>query len=392
MSIDNKHIILVWIIGLILFTFYCIFRISYIREKYDDITITTKPNTIIDYINTIQNQNELTDMPGCSNIVDDNIKVQELGYSDCENAYSDYLNKNLDINDTYESDKSLAEICPVSSKSERYSDCLKSLLNKNTNTATIIDNINIDMVDSINNRINARNTILYNIESSLNPFIYSKEQNDFRNNMIINDQIAENPEDALRLVDNYYNDRYSESRENFTSSGNYKNKDTFTNSVDPQIEKLFFGNYTPVPGQFLAFDDLSVSLEYDTTQYTNTINTINKNKTQLENEPENLEESKPIMLSIKNNDLFIVYNVIKIDNYKLRDSAVEFILKDKKIIRQSNDDTIITPLLTMLGLPSSQTKLIIVVDSFTSTEGIKHLHYKIVNENLDTLLVLQKIE
>ena len=80
MSIDNKHIILVWIIGLILFTFYCIFRISYIREKYDDITITTKPNTIIDYINTIQNQNELTDMPGCSNIVDDNIKVQELGY------------------------------------------------------------------------------------------------------------------------------------------------------------------------------------------------------------------------------------------------------------------------------------------------------------------------
>lgn len=391
MSIDNKHIILFWIIGLILFTFYCIFRLTYIREKYDDITITTEPKTIIDYINTIQNQNELTDMPGCSNISDDNIKIQELGYIDCESAYIDYLNKNLNINDKYESENTLAEICPVSSKSERYSECLKSLLNKNTNTATILDNINIDMGDSINNRINARNTILYNIESSLNPFIYSKEQNDFRNNMIINDQIDENPEDALRLVDNYYNDRYSESRENFTSSVNYKNKDTFTNIVDPQIEKLFFGNYTPVPGQFLALNDLIVSLEYDTLHYNNT-NTKTNTKTQLENETEILPESKPVMLSIQNNDLFIVYTVIKIDNYKLRDSAVEFILKDKKIIRQSNDDTIITPLLTMLGLPSSQTKLIIVVDAFTSTEGIKHLHYKIVNENLDTLLVLQKIE
>ena len=391
MSIDNKHIILFWIIGLILFTFYCIFRLTYIREKYDDITITTEPKTIIDYINTIQNQNELTDMPGCSNISDDNIKIQELGYIDCESAYIDYLNKNLNINDKYESENTLAEICPVSSKSERYSECLKSLLNKNTNTATILDNINIDMGDSINNRINARNTILYNIESSLNPFIYSKEQNDFRNNMIINDQIDENPEDALRLVDNYYNDRYSESRENFTSSVNYKNKDTFTNIVDPQIEKLFFGNYTPVPGQFLALNDLIVSLEYDTLHYNNT-NTKTNTKTQLENETEILPESKPVMLSIQNNDLFIVYTVIKIDNYKLRDSAVEFILKDKKIIRQSNDDTIITPLLTMLGLPSSQTKLIIVVDAFTSTEGIKHLHYKIVNENLDTLLVLQKID
>ena len=54
MIIDKKHIILFWILGLILFTFYCIFRIKHIREKYDDITLATEPKTIIDYINTIQ--------------------------------------------------------------------------------------------------------------------------------------------------------------------------------------------------------------------------------------------------------------------------------------------------------------------------------------------------
>ena len=56
MIIDKNHIILFWIIGLILFTFYCIFRIKHIREKYDDIQYSTKPNTIIAYINNIQSK------------------------------------------------------------------------------------------------------------------------------------------------------------------------------------------------------------------------------------------------------------------------------------------------------------------------------------------------
>ena len=54
MIIDKKHIILFWILGLILFTFYCIFRIKHIREKYDDIKLATEPKTIIAHINNIQ--------------------------------------------------------------------------------------------------------------------------------------------------------------------------------------------------------------------------------------------------------------------------------------------------------------------------------------------------
>ena len=98
MIIDKKHIILFWILGLILFTFYYIFRIKHIREKYDDISISTKPQTIIAHINNIQEHNKLTDMPGCGNVYDDNIKVQEIGYNDCQSAYVDYLHKNLNIN------------------------------------------------------------------------------------------------------------------------------------------------------------------------------------------------------------------------------------------------------------------------------------------------------
>ena len=58
MIIDKKHIILFWILGLILFTFYCIFRIKHIREKYDDIKLDNKPKTIIDHINNIQGKNK----------------------------------------------------------------------------------------------------------------------------------------------------------------------------------------------------------------------------------------------------------------------------------------------------------------------------------------------
>ena len=57
-------------------------------------------------------------MPGCDNVYDDNIKVQELGYIDCQMPIVDYLIKYLNINNKYESENTLAEICPVSSKSE----------------------------------------------------------------------------------------------------------------------------------------------------------------------------------------------------------------------------------------------------------------------------------
>ena len=37
MNISNEYIILIWIIGLILFTFYCVFRLKYINDKHSNI-------------------------------------------------------------------------------------------------------------------------------------------------------------------------------------------------------------------------------------------------------------------------------------------------------------------------------------------------------------------
>ena len=54
-SIQTKYIILFWIIILILFTFYCVIRLGYLREKYDNVLLqkiqTTKPNVIVQLYN-----------------------------------------------------------------------------------------------------------------------------------------------------------------------------------------------------------------------------------------------------------------------------------------------------------------------------------------------------
>jgi hypothetical protein len=44
----------------------------------------------------------------------------------------------------------------------------------------------------------------------------------------------------------------------------------------------------------------------------------------------------------------------------------------------------------MLGINSPST-LIMVFEEYTSTENIKHKSFKLVNDNLDTILVLEKL-
>ena len=146
-SIKTKYVILFWIIILVLFTFYCIIRMKYLREKYDNTPILTPIPTntanIINYINNIQKQKKITDLDNpleCKNLYDDNIRVQSMGYNNCESAYADYLAKGFDVNNSYGQPKSLAEVCPISTKSSLYAQCLTSLLNKFTD--------NINMVNS----------------------------------------------------------------------------------------------------------------------------------------------------------------------------------------------------------------------------------------------------
>ena len=76
-SIKTNYIILIWIIILILFTFFCVFRLGYMREKYYDVSQylqkTTQPN-IISYINNEQT-NTTVDL---QNKINNNIVINDI--------------------------------------------------------------------------------------------------------------------------------------------------------------------------------------------------------------------------------------------------------------------------------------------------------------------------
>jgi len=404
-SDKTKYIILIWIILLILFIFYCIFRLKYLKEKYDNTISPTYP--IINYINDIGQKNKITDVtnpPQCKNLYDDNIKVQSLGYSNCESAYADYLAKGFDINNKFGNDKSLADMCPIATKSALYTQCLTSLLNKFTNGANMVDGITSDMNNSINKRLQDRTSILDNVQNQMNPLIFNKDQNDFNNYMQSSGSVAKYKEDVIGLVNNYYQDRYrgglGYTGGNTTTEGFIASTSVYI--VDPAIENLFFGKYQPISGQFLAFGDLTISLAYDTsistnsflpTQNSNLNSNLNSNPT-LESSSK-LNQIKNIILTITSNSnkLNIAYNIVNIDNYKAVPNAIKMIISTQNITRNSNDagdSQTILQLLSTLGI-TAPTQLIMTYDEFTSTENIVHKTYKLVNDNLDTILVLNKL-
>lgn len=409
MIINKKYIVLFWIIALVLFTFYCIFRIKYKLERYKNIPLPipsstlyddkSKPYDIIAYIDNIQKQDKIIDMPECENIYDDNFKVQELGYNNCNNAYADYLNKNYDINNNYGQDKSLSDICPVTCKNHKYTFCLQTLINKFTDNSNILDNINKDMSKSINNRLIARSNALYNIQNSLNTFVYSKSQNDFNNNMLVNNQIPKFPYQKLGLIDDYYQDKYKLEGFNnqINNQHNIKNEQ-FTNVIDPYIESLYFGDFTTVGGQLLAFNNLTFSINYDTINNTDKspLNTVPVSFVADFNTDKNAIgvssmsfANKPVVFTIINNDLYLSYTVININLYKLMKNAIKIILGEKTILVQNDSNNVIEPLLTILGL-NENSSLILVFDPYTSTENKSHNTYRLVNDNLDTILTLVK--
>ena len=392
-NIKTKYLILIWIIILILFTFYCIFRLYYLKEKYETVSLLNLPSSqlsgsqqssslsqntspnIITYINNIEKtNNKIIDVPGCENVYDDNIAVQKLGYNSCSNAYADYLEKSLDVNKKYGKTNSLAEICPVSAKTPKYSQCLKTLLQKYTNTANIVDNISKDMENSINSRIQYRIGALDDIQNEINPLMFNKDQNDFKQYMILNGQVAKYSEDTIGLVDNYYQKKYSEG---FVGSSGSAGS-VLTYIVDPAVKSKFFGSYSPINGQYIAFNDLVVSLGYDTS--------TNKKTNQSQ-----VNQVQPIILTIssKSNNLSIVYNIVKIDNYKAMKNAIIMTLSSQDIINQQADYQTIQQLLTVLGI-TAPTQLVMVYDEFTSSENIIHKSYKLSNINLDTIMVLNK--
>ena len=107
----------------------------------------------------------------------------------------------------------------------------------------------------------------------------------------------------------------------------------------------------------------------------------------------------PILLTIDDNvSLKINYTVNYLENYKALPNAIKLNLIDKNVINtnknkfqsQQDQSIIVQQLLSLLGI-NVPARLIMIYEEETSSENIKHRYYKIVNDNLDTILVLNKI-
>jgi hypothetical protein len=398
-DIKTKYIILIWIILLILFTFYCIFRLSYINEEvkkqvqqrvqkrslnnivtsnFEDTQLIKKPSfglrqplSIVSYIDDINNT-KLTDIPGCQDMNDNNTAVTKLGFDNCNDAFAYYMKMNLDVNDKYGKTKSLAEICPVSSKTPKYNYCLKQLLDKFNNNAGMSDDINAVMSDSINKRIDDRNAAISNIEVTLKPYIHNKDINDFNINMLVNNSVAIRPDQVIGIVDKYYQDKYKTGVETFIDNGNF---------VDSDTQNIFMGKYKPISGQFLALNTLVFNLYIDTDTSTATRKPTVSNST---------SPDIKLMLTDDNN-LMIVYKVSKLEKYKGLKNAIIFDISDIDIVSSPESFNVTKNILQLLGI-NSPSKLVLSYDEFVSTSGKKHITYRFFNDNLDTILVMEKIE
>lgn len=408
--LQTKYLILIWIIVLVIFTFYCIYRLSGFKHpiysqptksslpinKFENIMKPTNQN-LIQYINDMEKHDKITDIQECATIYDDNIAVRSLGYNNCSSANADYYARSLDINQKYGNANSLAQLCPISTKSDAYMNCMKQLLNKFNTNANIVNAINTDMTSLINKRLSDRTNVLNNVEISVNPYLFSQNQVDFTNNMTLGEPINPTPDQVLDNVNNYYQTKYGASKSVFSNVSQNILSEKFASNleiynIDPYIEAYFFGAYTPIKGQYLAFNNLTVTLNYvlDTAI---SLNPDNQLATQIINPISNQSQSvRKVFLTIidNNTNAQIVYRVNNIDFYLQYKNVIKIDLFDQTInSTQPTDTQTLQQLLFTLGI-TVPNRLIMTIDEFTSSENITRKTYKLLNADMNTIMVLEK--
>ena len=475
--IKTKYLILFWIVALIIFTFICIYRLRLfaptpeqnkqlymlynnnntkslmnnfnnfidvdslsIAKQQDNGNLETQPDNVISYIDNIVKNDKIINMPSCEDVYDDDIAVRGLGYNNCKSANADYFTRNLDSKKKYGYNKSLSDLCPVSTKSDEYINCMTQLLNKFNTNAKITNKINTEMTESLNNRIQVRYNILDDIEIALNPYIYDKNQLEFVNNRTLGEPKNPTSDQISNLASNYFQSKYENSINLFTNitnnnididigkrsnssasaSANANANDRHNSiekfvitqeiyNIDSYIETHFFGIFTPIKGQYLAFNNLTVTLTYEIVKdtkkpmqidySTNTKDNVDKNpnpNTNLNpnpnpyNNPQNIY--KVLLTIIDNNTgVQIIYKIINIDFYLQYKNIIKLELFDYTIVNttQLNDTLKLQRILTILGIKANS-RLLISISEFTSSEHKTHTTYKLLNSDMNTIMSLEK--
>ena len=424
-NIPTKYIILFWIIALILFTFYCIFRLWYLgasargMDKFDDtsIAITTNPNAI-QYADNLLAKDQITDVPACVNTFDDNYGVRSLGYRSCNDAYADYIVKGLDTSNNYGATKSVADYCPVTTKSPQYMQCMATLLEKYNSGANILQGVTNDMSALVNKRLQDRSNVLNDIQLEMIPYTNNKQIQDFELNTGLLGTANQTSNDKLYNASRYFQSKYGSSFNGFANvpsqsshnaSHNANNNNTMGNgiiegfssvsiTVEPYIVSNFFGQYSPVKGQYLAFNNLQVSLDFmDNTAIALATATTVPITTEESSQQElglGLGPSNSGKVSLTINDINtngqIIYNIGKVDYYeKMKNAIVINITGQTTNVIDAGDDQNLRQLLMVLGI-SVPTKLVIMLEQTVSDAGVERWTYKLMNLNMDTIMVMKK--
>jgi hypothetical protein len=428
-NIPTKYIILFWIIALILFTFYCIFRLWYLgapareMDKFVDtsINITTNPN-VIQYADNLLAKDKITDVPDCANTFDDNYGVRALGYRSCNDAYADYIVKGLDTSNNYGATKSVADYCPVTTKSPQYMQCMATLLEKYNSGANMLQGVTNDMSALVNKRLQDRSNVLNDIQLEVIPYTNSKQIQDFELNTGLLGTANQTSDDKLYNASRYFQGKYgssvsvfanvpSQSSHNATHNAihNANNNNTMSNgiiegfssvsiTVAPYIVSNFFGRYSSVKGQYLAFDNLQVSLDFMDNLSTTTTVPITTEESSNQglglgsgsgSEPSNAGKVSLTINDISTNGQ-IIYDIGNVDYYEnVKNAIVLNITGQTTNVVNAGDDQNLRQLLVLLGI-SVPTKLVIMLEQTVSDAGVGRWTYKLMNLNMDTIMVLKK--
>jgi hypothetical protein len=404
-NIPTKYIILIWIILLILFTFYCIFRLWYIsKPPTKNIPSNSNSNTrinkfidtpvplgtsinAIQYANNILTHDNVNDIAECKNMFDDNYGVRALGYNNCTAANADYISKGLDSSKLYGQPKSLNDLCPITAKNPVYMNCMSSLLNKFNANANIFQGVNNDMTDSINKRLHDRSDILNDIQLDMSSYIANNDIMNFKAQTGILDDSNKTNDTKLYEASIYYKGKYSSVPQ---SASNYSNPNTILEgfyvntktilTVDPYIVSTFFGEYNPIKGQYIAFNKLIITLNFDESSLTRiTANDTNAN-------------TGSVILTITDiaTNGTIVYNINNIANYEGVKNAIAIDISGKTVnVIKPSDDQALQQLLMVLGI-TVPSKLIITLKEVTNDLGTTRWSYNLMNINMDTIMVMKK--
>ncbi len=409
--ISTKYIIFIWIVSLIIFTFYCIFRLWYMSStaSFEDIIEPTKYDAI-SYINDLLKQDKIQNIPACASVYDDNVGIRILGYRSCKDAYQDYFTKGLDMNEKYGNSKSLSELCPESTKSPQYLQCMKNLLNKFTISANIVNGVNNDMSQSINQRLQERSDILNDIQLDMAPYLSNSDIKDFKikTGAGLLSNSSKQTDELLRGISIYYKSKYGVSQSAFADISNTQPTQQQTNQsqikkpgeiiIDQYFANTFIGNYKPVKGQYLAFDNILISLDFELpieipSNLRTTSNTGSSNMESKDSKRKIVSNKGKLNLTITDNDTkaLITYSIDKLEKYQEKQNAISLSISSQIINSNivANTQTL-QQLLYLLGL-NIPTKIIMTIEIQKNDLGLEYRTYKILNQSLDTIMVLRRV-